>query len=97
MLQVVGRAVERIDDPRAIALSRRRSRLLAEEGITGRKIADAGDDCVLALAIGGGDPVVARFDIRVVFSEVFPVVEKDFGAAAGSFGGDLDVVQAALF
>jgi hypothetical protein len=45
-------------------------------------LTNRGHDLLLALAIRSGDPVVARFEVRVVLPEGFPVAEKDGGAAA---------------
>src|SRR5437762_1478119 len=61
VLQVVRRAVERIDDPCAIAHRLGAvSAFLTEADVIRTPLIDERDDRQLALAIGGRDPVVAR-------------------------------------
>ena len=54
-----------------------------------------GCDGVLALTVGGGDPVVARLEVRVLLAEGFPVTQKNRGSALRGFAGDVQIVHAA--
>jgi len=94
VLEVVRRAVERVDDPRARGLAvARAAALLAQEPVVGTLLADRGHDGLLALAVGIGDPVVARLEVRVLAPEVLPVAEQDGGALSRGVNGEIEVVH----
>ena len=86
VLQIVRCAVEWIDNPCAIAHRPRAvSAFLTEADVIRTLLIDERDDRQLALAIGGRDPVVARLRVRIRFSELLPILEKDCGAASRGF------------
>ena len=56
-------------------------------------LADGVDDGLLALAVRGGDPVVARLEVGVFLPEGFPVVKEDGGAAARGVLSNFEIVH----
>ena len=95
MLQVVGCAIERIDDPGASARSGLAGSLFAKDCVARKLTMQIRHDRGLALAVGARDPVVARLDVGVVFAEALPIFEEDFRSELRCLNGGLDVLHAA--
>jgi hypothetical protein len=95
VLQVVRRAVERVDDPDPLRLppGLAHPAFFAEEGVARLVLANGVDDGRFGLAVGGRNPIVARLQVRVVLAELLPVPHQHRGAAPRGFGGDFEVVH----
>src|SRR3954453_9166330 len=93
MLQVIRRAVERIDDPRPPAGAlETHTAFFAEDRVVRAVFANQGDDRGFAFAVRARHPVIARFQVGVFFSELLPMRQQNVRAEARRVACKLNII-----